>query len=124
MGPDLMNVFSSPRYVSSSGSWRGRSRRGKNSVAITLYTICPFNLPMGWAFVITTMYLSSLTLVSHTVLDQLLFLPSRNLIIPRIPAILDTRLPPNNAPSFRRKSPLGRSTTSVGAVGDEGEVKA
>lgn len=51
-------------------------------------------------------------------------LPSRNLIIPSIPAILDTLLPPNNAPSFSRKSPEGLSTTRVGAEGDEGDVKA
>ena len=44
--------------------------------------------------------------------------------MPSIPAILETRFPPNNAPSFSRRSPDGRSTTNVGADGDEGDVKA
>jgi hypothetical protein len=53
-------------------------------------------------------------------------LPRRNLIIPNIPAMLDTRfiLLGGNVPSFNRISPLGRSTINVEADGDEGEVKA
>ena len=50
--------------------------------------------------------------------------PNRNFIMPSIPAMLDTRFPPNNVPSFSRKSPLGRSTTRVPAAGEDGEVKA
>ena len=38
--------------------------------------------------------------------------------------MLDTRLLPNNGPSFNRKSPEGLSITRVGAEGVDGEVKA
>lgn len=38
--------------------------------------------------------------------------------------MLDTRRAPSRGPSFSRTSPDGRSTTKVGAEGDEGEVKA
>ena len=94
----------------------------------------------------TTMYLSGLSLASfqpsewlnrdtldgnkhfltlfHSVAQLGQDLPSRSLIIPRMPAMLETRFPPNNAPSFNRRSPMGRLTTRVGAAGDEGEVKA
>ena len=38
--------------------------------------------------------------------------------------MLDIRLVPSKAPSFSRRSPDGLSTTSVGADGVEGDVKA
>jgi hypothetical protein len=50
--------------------------------------------------------------------------PRRSLIIPSIPAMLDTRFPPKRTPSFSLRSPEGRSTTKVGAEGAEGDVKA
>lgn len=51
-------------------------------------------------------------------------MPSFNLMIPKIPAILETLLVPNRGPSLKRRSPDGRSTTRVGAEGVDGEVKA
>lgn len=45
-------------------------------------------------------------------------------MIPSIPAMLDTRLDPSNFPSLSLMSPEGRSITSVGVDGDEGEEKA
>ena len=59
IGPVRRSVFSRFRYVSSSGSRRCRSRIGRNSVAMILYIIWPFNRPIGWALVITIMYFSS-----------------------------------------------------------------
>lgn len=56
----------------------------------------------------------------------MLYIPSLKLIIPRIPAILetrDTRLWAGVGPSFNRTSPVGRSKTRAGALGEEGEVK-
>jgi hypothetical protein len=50
--------------------------------------------------------------------------PNRRLMMPSIPAMLDTLRVPNSLPSFNLKSPEGRSTTSVGAFGDDGDVKA
>jgi hypothetical protein len=50
--------------------------------------------------------------------------PKRKLIMPRMPAMLDTRLEPSSFPSFNLKSPDGLSTTRVGAEGVEGEEKA
>lgn len=47
-------------------------------------------------------------------------------MIPRIPAILETRvvrLADAAPPGLRRTSPVGRSITRAGASGDEGEVK-
>lgn len=44
--------------------------------------------------------------------------------MPRMPETLETRLPPINLPSLSLRSPDGRSTTSVGAFGEEGEEKA
>jgi hypothetical protein len=44
--------------------------------------------------------------------------------MPRMPAILDTRFEPNSFPSWSLISPEGRSTTSVGAAGEEGDEKA
>lgn len=44
--------------------------------------------------------------------------------MPKMPAMLDTRFPPNSAPSLSRISPVGRSTTSVGAEGEDGDVNA
>jgi hypothetical protein len=38
--------------------------------------------------------------------------------------MLETRFVPSNAPSLSLISPVGRSTTSVGAEGDEAEVNA
>lgn len=74
----------------------------------------------------TIMYLSisSLVQVVSFIYKRLAGLPSRSLMIPRMPAILDTRLPPNSGPSFNRRSPDGRSTTNVGADLEEGDVKA
>ena len=43
-------------------------------------------------------------------------------MMPRIPAILETLLAPVTAPSFNLRSPVGRSTTKVGAEGEDGEV--
>lgn len=45
-------------------------------------------------------------------------------MMPNMPATLEMRFPPWIGPSFNRKSPDGRSTTSVGADCEEGEVKA
>lgn len=45
-------------------------------------------------------------------------------MIPRMPATLDTRFEPRSLPSCRRISPDGRSITSVGAEGEDGEEKA
>lgn len=45
-------------------------------------------------------------------------------MMPRMPAMLDTRFAPESVPSISRKPPEGLSTTSVGAEGTEGEVKA
>jgi len=45
---------------------------------------------------------------------------------PKMPAILETRatrLLLKDAVSLRRTSPVGRSITSAGALGEEGEVK-
>ena len=50
--------------------------------------------------------------------------PNLSLIMPSMPAILDTLLAPNTAPSLSRRSPEGRSITSVWAEGEEGDVKA
>lgn len=57
-------------------------------------------------------------------LNSKTYSPNLSLIMPSMPAILDTLLAPNNEPSFSRKSPEGRSTTSVWAEGEEGDVKA
>lgn len=38
--------------------------------------------------------------------------------------MLEMRFAPERGPSFNRRSPVGRSTTNVGAWGVEGEVKA
>jgi len=51
-------------------------------------------------------------------------IPSRNLMMPRMPEMLDTRWPPVSLPSLSLRSPVGLSITSVGALGDEGEEKA
>jgi len=50
--------------------------------------------------------------------------PSRSLIIPKMPAILMTLLAPVTFASLIRRSPEGRSSRRVGALGFEGEVKA
>lgn len=79
---------------------------------------------MGCAFVMTIMYLSwDSQPVADAAVDQI-EVPNRNLTIPRMPAMLETLLAPNRAPSLRRMSPDGRSITSVCAEGEEGEVKA
>ena len=44
--------------------------------------------------------------------------------MPKMPEMLDTRLLPRRAPLLSLMSPEGRSTTSVGAEGVEGDVKA
>lgn len=44
--------------------------------------------------------------------------------MPKIPAMLETRFVPSSGPSFKRRSPDGRSTTSVCEEGEDGEVKA
>lgn len=54
------------------------------------------------------------------------YIPSLKLIMPSIPAILETRetrLCAGFGPSFNRISPVGRSKMRAGALGDEGEVK-
>lgn len=50
--------------------------------------------------------------------------PNRSLIIPRIPAMLETLFEPNRGPSFNRRSPVGLSITRVGAECADGDVKA
>lgn len=50
--------------------------------------------------------------------------PSRSLIIPKIPAMLETLLPLSSAPSLRRMPPVGRSMIRVGVEGDDGDVNA
>jgi hypothetical protein len=54
----------------------------------------------------------------------MLHAPSLSLIIPRMPAMLETLLMPNIGPLFSLISHEGLSTTKVGAAGVEGEVKA
>lgn len=56
--------------------------------------------------------------------DRILSVPRRSLIIPSMPAILETRLLPSSFPSLSLMSPEGLSTTRVGDDGDEGEEKA
>ena len=56
--------------------------------------------------------------------SEMTFLPSFNLTIPRIPAMLETLLVPSEDPSFRRRSPEGLSIIRVAAAGVDGEVKA
>lgn len=51
-------------------------------------------------------------------------IPNRSFMIPRMPEMLDTRFPPVSLPSLSLRSPVGLSTTSVGALGDDGEEKA
>lgn len=51
-------------------------------------------------------------------------IPNLSFMMPRMPAMLDTRFAPESVPSISRKPPEGLSTTSVGAEGTEGEVKA
>ena len=53
----------------------------------------------------------------------MLHVPNRKLTMPSMPAMLDTLRVPSSLPSFNLRSPEGRSTTRVGALGDEGEVK-
>lgn len=88
---------------------------------------------MGCALVIMIMYLSNLILLS--VLYPLTLCKSRDwlrvehipnfsLMIPRMPAMLDTRFVPSIDPSFNRISPVGLEITSVGDVGEEGDVNA
>ena len=55
---------------------------------------------------------------------QMLNPPSLSLMMPKIPAMLETRFVPSRDPSLSRISPEGRSITNVGALGVEGEVKA
>jgi hypothetical protein len=50
--------------------------------------------------------------------------PNRKLTMPRIPEMAETRRLPRSFSSLIRRSPDGRSTTRVGAEGDEGEEKA
>jgi hypothetical protein len=45
-------------------------------------------------------------------------------MMPKMPAMLETRFEPNNFPSCSLKSPEGRSTTKVAEEGEEGEEKA
>lgn len=45
-------------------------------------------------------------------------------MMPRIPKILETLLPPGICPSLSRILPEGLSTTSDGAENDEGDVKS
>ncbi len=59
MGPDLRKPLSRARNLSSSGSWIWRSRRGRSSVEMTLYTVWPLSRPAGWAFVMMMIYLSA-----------------------------------------------------------------
>jgi hypothetical protein len=54
----------------------------------------------------------------------LLTVPSLRWMMPRMPGMLDTLWPPVILPSLSLMSPVGRSTTSVGASGEEGEEKA
>jgi hypothetical protein len=56
--------------------------------------------------------------------DDAIFLPRPSLMIPKIPAMLETRLVPKSVPSLSLRSPVGRSTTKVGADCAEGEVNA
>lgn len=44
--------------------------------------------------------------------------------MPRMPEMLETRLPPVSLPSLSLRSPDGLSMTKVGAFGEEGEEKA
>ena len=50
--------------------------------------------------------------------------PSRSLIMPSMPAMLETLLPPANDPSLSLISPVGRSITKLGEDLEDGDVNA
>jgi hypothetical protein len=53
-------------------------------------------------------------------------IPSLSWIMPKMPAMLETRVALLEAcglASLKRRSPVGRSITNAGASGDDGEVK-
>src|SRR5690606_16173737 len=99
-----------------------------------LYTICPRRRPTGLALVMTMMYLSGErkgrgereVSACISVFPSSDHVPSRNWIMPRMPAMLVTRVtrfPVRRAASLSRISPVGRSIDRAGALGLEGEEK-
>jgi len=70
------------------------------------------------------MYLSMNHISFQAIVAVIVHRPSRRLMIPRMPAIAETRRLPSILSLLIRMSPVGRSTTSVGAEGVDGDEKA